>query len=186
MTEPIPATGKPAKQSNSSKGLTQMGIKLHRKAKTPVRTQRKRGSECEVDLRRSASKAKLSVDYNLVAGATLIGNPIYARWSHAGFAPSYMVTSVLLYYRGENVKRTSATKGILVLRATHWKPIAVIAGSDSATGRRTGKASDTQRVVRSETLFRRAAQNRYLAEEVVFRDSGADGLAGPADRFVAS
>jgi hypothetical protein len=91
-----------------------MGIKLHRKAKTPVRTQRKRGSECEVDLRRSASKAKLSVDYNLVAGATLIGNPIYARWSHAGFAPSYMVTSVLLYYRGENVKRTSATKGILV------------------------------------------------------------------------
>ena len=83
MTKPIPATGNPTNQLNFCKGKPWEGVAFtfSERATTPARTQRNRGSECEANLRRSASKAKLCVDYNLVADATMIGNFIYARWN---------------------------------------------------------------------------------------------------------
>src|ERR1700750_1691512 len=90
------------------------GRNVLREGKDPRTRTALTGVGCEVILRRSASIAKHCVDYNLVAGATMIGNFIYARWSHAGFAPSCAVTRQTLDDREGNVKRMSGTAAIFV------------------------------------------------------------------------
>ena len=78
-------------------------------ATTPARAERYRGSNAKLMFAARHKKPSFAWTVDLVADATMVGNSLYARWSHAWVAPSHAVTGVWLYQNGVYVKRARRT-----------------------------------------------------------------------------